>query len=117
MKDAFTKIEVLLTEYSKSLRPKDLSGPLATNRNLEIWYAPGNSEMTVAQNKISLKKYSNEIKDDEDCTSTYFEFDIGFEPEIYQNNELGFRCKRDSNGDPVAAEFEVQTKAPSEMQQ
>lgn len=94
----------LLQEYAKSLRPKELAGPKATN-DLQVLYTKGNSEMDVAQNKVPLTVYAS----GPDCAVRSFipSDDVGYEPEIYQNNEEGFRCWRDSQGLPIKAKFEV----------
>jgi hypothetical protein len=95
----------LIIEYSKSLRPKDLAGPNGMLGDLELWYAPGNSEMNVAQNKIKLE--GPLIGNEEDMLGIVKPKEIGFSPEIYQGGEEGFRCKRDNQGNPLAAVFDV----------
>jgi hypothetical protein len=51
----------LIIEYAKNqLRPQNFGGPYSSN--LEIWLAPGDSEMDVVQNKISLVKVTGSIK-------------------------------------------------------
>ena len=40
----------LILEYAKSLRPQNLGGPFSNS--LEVWIAPGDSELEVAQNKV-----------------------------------------------------------------
>lgn len=95
----------LMIEYSKSLRPKDLAGPNGMLGNLEIWYAPGNSEMNVAQNKIKLE--GPLIGNEEDMLGIVKPKEIGYSPEIYQNGEEGFRCKRDNEGNPLKQAFDV----------
>lgn len=96
----------LIIEYSKSLRPKDLAGPNGMLGDIEIWYAPGNSEMNVAQNKVKLE--GPLIGNEEDVIGIVKQKEIGYSPEIYQNNEEGFRCKRDNLGNPIKSAFEVQ---------
>ena len=64
--------------------------------------------MAVAQNKQSLQLISGleivgEVRAEE----------VGFEPEIYRDDEAGFRCQRDINGDPLRPAFNVDFKDPS----
>lgn len=119
MKDAFELYIVLLKEYSKSLRPIELAVK-STSINLQIWYAPGNSEMSVAQNKISLKLYTsaaNTTSQPYDVSKVgAVESFIGFQPEVYQDGEEGFRVLRDSNGHPLGKPFEVTMKSPDSLQ-
>lgn len=123
MKDAFELYIILLKEYSKSLRPKELAVK-STGVNLQIWYAPGNSEMSVAQNKISLKLYApvaigsgNTESQPSDVSKVgAVESFIGFQPEVYQDGEEGFRVLRDSNGQPLGKPFEVTMNSPTSLQ-
>ena len=74
--------------------------------------APGNSEMDVAQNKIGLRKFT--LPEDIDTIGFYPKDSVGYEPEIYLNNEEGFRARRDPiTGEPVKAAFEVSTTSPT----
>ena len=122
MKDAFELYLVLLKEYSKSLRPKELAVK-STGVNLQIWYAPGNSEMSVAQNKISLKLYApaaidsgnTELQPSDVSKVGAVESFIGFQPEVYQDGEEGFRVLRDSNGHPLGKPFEVTMNSPNSL--
>ena len=53
--EAVTSQKRLILEYAKrELRPQNMGGPY--EKALEVWLAPGNSEMDVVQNKISLGK-------------------------------------------------------------
>jgi hypothetical protein len=96
----------LIIEYAKNqLRPQNFGGPYS--KNLEIWIAPGDSEMDVVQNKISLTKV---IGSTADLSETFSVHDVGFNPEIYVGDERkdgGLRVKRDENGDPIKDVFEI----------
>lgn len=96
----------LIMEYAKhQLRPQNFGGPYASS--LELWIAPGDSEMDVVQNKISLVKVTGSTKDLREGFSVS---DVGFNPEIYVGDEQkdgGLRVKRDENGDPVKDVFEI----------
>lgn len=96
----------LILEYSKrQLRPQNMGGPYG--KSLEIWLAPGDSEMSVVQNKISLEKVegsSSRLREGFDVA------DVGFNPEIYLGDELqkgGLRVTRDEEGRPIKPVFEV----------
>ena len=117
----------LILEYAKSLRPKELSGPYAINFELEVFTTPGNNEMNVAQNKVNLDKflleaeYGNILESKEGIiratkSNTNCSDDAGFEPEVYQGGEEGFRVTRAMDGTPLKAPFEINQKNPSELE-
>ena len=97
----------LILEYAKNqLRPQNFGGPYS--QQLELWMAPGDTEMDVVQNKISLVKVTGSVSDLSDGFSVK---DVGYNPEIYvgdEQNDGGLRVKRDENGHPVKAVFEIQ---------
>jgi hypothetical protein len=96
----------LILEYAKNqLRPQNFGGPYS--KALEVWVAPGNSEMDVVQNKISLVKVAGSTSD---LSEGFSVNDVGFNPEIYIGDEQkdgGLRVKRDENGDPVKGVFDI----------
>lgn len=96
----------LILEYAKrELRPQNLGGKYASA--LELWLAPGDSEMDAVQNKISLAKVKGSTADLSDDFSVG---DVGYNPEIYIADERekgGLRIKRDDDGKPVKAVFEI----------
>lgn len=141
--EALIALTPLLIEYSKTLRPLELAGANAlqnnnndpiTNTNtskdhgVQIWTAPGNSEMDCVQHKVTLdytpyssysETYLEELNDKFTrmmSTSDNIHI-IGYEPEIYQGGEDGFRIKRDDDGRPVKAVVNVNVKTPEEMEQ
>mmetsp|Transcript_8882 Transcript_8882/g.12280 ORF Transcript_8882/g.12280 Transcript_8882/m.12280 type:complete len:254 (-) Transcript_8882:69-830(-) len=97
----------LILEYAKNqLRPQNLGGPYSSN--LELWMAPGDSEMDVVQNKISFDRVLGSTK--ADISDTFHVADVGFNPEIYVGDEVkdgGLRVLRDEEGRPVKPVFEV----------
>mmetsp|Transcript_27102 Transcript_27102/g.45391 ORF Transcript_27102/g.45391 Transcript_27102/m.45391 type:complete len:229 (-) Transcript_27102:227-913(-) len=105
-----------MKEYAKSLRPKELASPSALDFPLQLWYAQGNTEMSVAQNKISLTQLPSNSAAATDDTNIATGL-IGFQPEIYQGGEEGFRCKRDADGNPLGSAFEVKLEDPSVLEQ
>lgn len=99
----------LILEYAKTLRPQNLGGPFGNN--LEVWIAPGNSEMDTAQNKVTLEKISGSVTD----ISEFFSVDdVGYNPEIYVGDEVkdgGLRVKRDEDGKPLKPAFDINESA------
>lgn len=96
----------LIIEYAKNqLRPQNFGGPYS--KNLEIWIAPGDSEMDTVQNKMSLVKVTGSQKD---LSATFSVNDVGFNPEIYLSDEQrdgGLRVRRDEFGKPLNGVFEI----------
>lgn len=96
----------LIIEYAKNqLRPQNFGGPYS--KDLELWIAPGDTEMDVVQNKISLKKVVGSIKD---LSEGFSVSDVGFNPEIYVGDEMkegGLRVSRDEKGHPIKSVFEI----------
>jgi hypothetical protein len=96
----------LILEYAKrELRPQNLGGKYASS--LELWLAPGDTEMDAVQNKISLKKVDGSTAD---LLEAFSVSDVGYNPEIYVGDERekgGLRIKRDNEGNPTAAVFEI----------
>jgi hypothetical protein len=97
----------LIFEYSKrELRPQNLGGKYASA--LELWLAPGDSEMDAVQNKISLTKVEGTTKD---LLPEFSVKDVGYNPEIYVGDEVekgGLRIKRNpETGEPLKPVFEV----------
>ena len=96
----------LILEYAKNqLRPQNFGGPYA--KSLELWLAPGDTEMDVVQNKISLVKVTGSVAD---LSDTFSVADVGFNPEIYVGDEIkegGLRVTRDAEGNPMKPVFEI----------
>jgi hypothetical protein len=96
----------LILEYAKrELRPQNLAGKYSSG--LEVWLAPGDSEMDAVQNKISLYKVEGSSVD---IVPNFSVKDVGFNPEIYVGDERengGLRIKRDEKGNPVKPVFDV----------
>lgn len=96
----------LILEYAKNqLRPQNLSGKYSSG--LELWTAPGNSEMDVVQNKVSLAKITGSTSEVREGFSVE---DVGYNPEIYVGEEKekgGLRVVRDEEGHPVKPPFDI----------
>ena len=100
----------VILEYAKrELRPQNLGGKYADH--LELWLAPGDSEMDCVQNKVSLTKVEGSTAD---LVDDFAVADVGYNPEIYVGDERekgGLRITRDDNGDPINPVFEVNQSA------
>jgi len=96
----------LILEYAKNqLRPQNMGGPYS--KNLELWTAPGDSEMDVVQNKVTLVPIVGSSKD---LREGFNVNDVGYNPEIYVGEEKekgGLRVVRDNEGRPVKPVFEI----------
>jgi hypothetical protein len=101
----------IILEYAKrELRPQNLGLPKYVD-TLELWLAPGDSEMDCVQNKVSLTKVTGSLADLLDGFSVD---QVGYNPEIYVGDEReqgGLRITRDANGDPIKPVFEVNQSA------
>ena len=109
-KEAVIAQKRLILEYAKTqLRPQNFGGKYANN--LDLWLAPGDSEMDVVQNKISLEAVTgsaSDLREDFDVSS------VGLNPEIYIGDEVhqgGLRVERDENGKPNKPVFEINESA------
>jgi hypothetical protein len=83
----------LIEMHGAQLRPIEL---FPARGSLEIWTAPGDSEMQVAYNDpdlvfVSMKRNMNGA---EKIKNSF----VGFEPEVYQGGEEGFRTWRTPDG-------------------
>ncbi|KAL7531975.1 hypothetical protein ACHAXR_004342 [Thalassiosira sp. AJA248-18] len=96
----------LILEYAKNqLRPQNMGGPYS--KSLELWSAPGDSEMDVVQNKITLVPTTGSSRD---LREGFNVNDVGYNPEIYVGDEKekgGLRVVRDAEGRPVKPVFEI----------
>ena len=73
----------LIFEYAKSeLRPQNLGG--AYSNNLELWTAPGDSEMDVVRNKVALIRVVGSTRDIRDGFDVN---DVGYNPEVSERDD------------------------------
>uniref|UniRef100_A0A7S1FWU7 Uncharacterized protein n=1 Tax=Corethron hystrix TaxID=216773 RepID=A0A7S1FWU7_9STRA len=98
----------LVLEYAqRELRPQNLGGKYANG--LQIWTAPGDSELDVVQNKVPLTRVEGSTADL--LAEENFDVrDVGFNPEIYVGDEIrdgGLRVTRDEEGKPTRPVFEI----------
>jgi len=99
----------LIETHATNLRPLEL---FSSRGSLEIWTAPGDSELEVAYNRpdIVFQKMEREVNDG---TGKIKNNRLGFQGEMYGPGEQGFRTWRLPDGRP--AKPEIQT--PSEEKQ
>eukprot|EP00429_Kryptoperidinium_foliaceum_P070146 CAMPEP_0176070344 /NCGR_PEP_ID=MMETSP0120_2-20121206/35127_1 /TAXON_ID=160619 /ORGANISM="Kryptoperidinium foliaceum, Strain CCMP 1326" /LENGTH=260 /DNA_ID=CAMNT_0017403987 /DNA_START=145 /DNA_END=927 /DNA_ORIENTATION=+ len=100
----------IILEYSKrELRPQNLGLPKYAD-TLELWLAPGDSELECVQNKISLQKVQGSLNDWLEKYPDFHIDQVGYNPEIYVGDEQkkgGLRITRDKDGNPIKPPFEI----------
>jgi len=96
----------LIEEHAARLRNLELGPHFGS---LEIWTAPGNSEMDVAYNRphVKFEKHPRPAtQEDVDAVKKSVRLaEVGFEGEVYEGGEEGFRAKRSDDGTPVVSEI------------
>ena len=98
----------VILEYSRQqLRPQNMDGKYAAA--LELWLAPGDSEMDVVQNKVSLQLVRGSAADlpDDFTVET-----VGYNPEVYVGDEVtkgGLRVELSEEGHPVPTSLRGQS--------
>jgi len=101
----------MIEHHSANLRPIELK---PHRGRLELWIAPGDTELDVAYNRpelqmIKMKKYpltNKELKNNL----------IGFQGEVYQEGDEGFRTWRTEDGYPARKEINEggETRPPTD---
>jgi hypothetical protein len=93
----------LIEEHAARLRPREL---FSKNGLLQIWCAPGDSEMDVAYNRPSVQfvrmRRATEVEGADDVRNV----EVGFQGEIYDGDEEGFRTQRTEDGMPLRPEIQ-----------
>lgn len=113
----------IILEYAASLRPQNMGGPIYS-KELEIWLAPGDSEMDVVRNLVNLEPVRGSAADvvlsnsnnnnDDNNSSVNVDALMGYNPEIYVGDEVtqgGLRVQRDEHGRPIKPVFDVNQSA------
>lgn len=106
----------MIERHAANLRPLEL---YPKRGSLEIWVAPGDSELDVAYNRpdIQLKKQRKFVfRKDEEYPKHIKSSMVGYQGEMYQENEEGFRTWRTNDGWPARAEINPggETRPPTE---
>jgi hypothetical protein len=111
LEDCIARQWNLIECHASNLRPIEL---LPHRGRLEIWSAPGDSELDVAYNRPHLKmsKHAPKAMTNQDLRHNF----VGFQGEIYQQGEEGFRTWRTDEGLPARAEINPggETRPPTE---
>mmetsp|Transcript_29632 Transcript_29632/g.50460 ORF Transcript_29632/g.50460 Transcript_29632/m.50460 type:complete len:258 (-) Transcript_29632:153-926(-) len=94
----------MIEEHSCRLRPAELYPKWG---KLQLWTAPGDSELDVAYCKPELQFVP--MSRDVDGASDVRNVEIGFAGELYENDEEGFRTERTEDG--LAVKPEIQSTA------
>lgn len=101
----------MIERHATNLRPLDL---YPHRGHLEIWTAPGDSELEVAYNRptLQLKKMTPRVVTSREVKNNR----VGFQGEIYQDGEEGFRTWRTNDGYPARPEINEggETRPPTD---
>lgn len=97
----------LIEEHSARLRPLELFDKKGW---MELWVAPGDSELDVAYNRphvvfVKMPRAHEMEGGVEDVRNV----EVGFQGEIYEGGEEGFRTLRKQDGSPWNPEIQPQT--------
>jgi hypothetical protein len=99
----------LVLEHAKLLQPRQLG---RAKGKLELWCAPPNSEVAVAQRQQGLRHLDGIRKPLEDELSLE---DVGFLPEQYTAEDgQGFYARLSADGQPMGGESSVKIISPQE---
>ncbi len=103
----------MLEEHSARLRPAELYPKWGS---LELWVAPGDSELDVAYCKPEIT--FTQMNKDVDGASEIKNVLVGFAGELYEGDEEGFRTKRTEDGKAVKPEIQstVDQRQPTESE-
>lgn len=90
----------LIEHHASNLRPIEL---YPRRGELEIWTAPGDSELDVAYNRPSVvfEKHARVVEGASSINNNM----IGYQGEVYQQGEEGFRTWRTDDGRPAKPEI------------
>lgn len=91
----------MIEEHSARLRPIEL---YPTWGSLQLWVAPGDSELDVAYCKPEVQFI--QMFDVDDATAVR-NVEVGFAGELYESDEEGFRTTRTADGKAVKPEIEA----------
>ena len=104
----------LIEEHAARLRPMEL---YPKKGSLEIWIAPGDSEMDVAYNRPNVQFRKMGRPEDVDGADDVRNIEVGFAGEVYDSGEEGFRTWRTEDGfakRPEIQEPEGEKRAPTD---
>ncbi|GKY98860.1 hypothetical protein MPSEU_000842000 [Mayamaea pseudoterrestris] len=109
--DAMRRQWHLIETHAMNLRPMDL---YQARNEMQFWIAPGDSELEVAYNRPNLQ-LEQVHRGDETDTALFDNISnvmVGFQGEVYEQGEPGFRTWRLPDGSPARPEI----SGPQEQQ-
>ncbi len=111
LEDCIARQWNLIETHATNLRPIELYPHRGT---LDLWSAPGDTELDVAYNRPELKM--QKMKHYEVTPQQLKNNMIGFQGEVYQEGEEGFRSWRKEDGSPARPEINPggETRPPTE---
>jgi hypothetical protein len=100
LEDCIARQWNVIETHATNLRPIEL---FPHRGRLEIWTAPGDSELDVAYHRPTLQmvKHTPKAMSSRDVKNNF----VGFQGEVYQQGEEGFRTWRTEDGWPVRPEI------------
>jgi len=115
LEQAVARTYALIEEHAARLRPLELYNT-KQNGMLEIWTAPGDSEIDVSYNRPNVQFVKMSRSDVVEGADAVKNVAIGFQGEIYEGGEEGFRTERTEDGLPVKSEIvpEGEKRAPTD---
>lgn len=87
----------LIEEHASRLRPLEL---FPVRGSMELWTAPGDSELDVAYNRPHIRFVEMARTDEVDGALKVRAVEVGFQGEMYDPGEEGFRTLRNDDGLP-----------------
>lgn len=99
----------MIEEHSARLRPTELYPNWG---KLQLWVAPGESELDVAYCKpdLTFVQMQHEVEGANEVRNV----EVGFAGELYEDNEEGFRTRRTDDGKAVKSEIQQQERTPTD---
>jgi len=92
----------LIEEHAARLRPVEL---YTKNGLLQLWIAPGDSELDVAYNRPTVQFIKMERAAEVEGADQVKNGEVGFQGERYEGGEDGFRNQRTEDGLPLNPEI------------
>ena len=113
LEDCIARQWSMIESHACNLRPIELY-PHRGGSKLQVWTAPGDSELDVAYNRpnIQMKQHHPKALTSRDIRNSC----VGFQGEIYQQGEQGFRTWRTDEGLPARPEINPggETRPPTD---
>jgi hypothetical protein len=125
LEDCIHRLYPMIERHACHLRPKELYQYRGDEGGMEVWTARGDSELEVAYNLPSLKmerfvhskewQYKNK-QESSKYPSHIKASMVGFQGEVYQEGEDGFRTWRHDDGMPARPELDPggESRPPTE---